>query len=208
MQIYDEKYFQNEWVEKSEHTLERFTALIPKNISQSSSILDIGCGSGRLISLLERQGYQNTVGIDISVSAVKAAKVKKAKFLVASAEEGLPFVSESFDLIFFLDVIEHLRRPYEALQEIYRILSPNGTLILTTPNAGSILRPVLGRRWYALKDVTHLFYFNSFSLHYLLTKVGFEVEKNFTFSGLNVPFINPLLEKLAQGGQLVTVIQK
>ena len=204
---YNEAYFQ-QGVEKQEKTLVRYLELLRSFLSPSATILDIGCGSGRLVKLLKRQGFTRIFGIDIALSALKSSEVEKLNLTLASAEEGLPFASESFDVIFFLDVIEHLRQPFEALQEIYRVLKPDGVLLLTTPNAGSILRPLLGKRWYALRDETHLLYFDSFSLLYLLSKTDFLTEEKFTYSGLDLTGLNFILEKTQQGGQLVVRARK
>jgi SAM-dependent methyltransferase len=46
----------------------------------------------------------------------------------------LPFADESFDLIYSVEVTEHLHRPYDFLKECYRVLKPGGALLVTTPN--------------------------------------------------------------------------
>lgn len=63
-------------------------------------------------------------------------------------EETLPFADDSFDVIFFLDVIEHLSAPKKSLQEIRRVLRKDGYLVVTTPNLATLrnrIRVLLGR---------------------------------------------------------------
>ena len=92
---------------------------------------------------------------------------------------NLPFKDSIFDLIYFTDVIEHLPENTEiqALKEIYRVMKPEGYLILTTPNDKPIytyLDPakyVIGHRHYKIKDIQKMI------------KTGFKVEKIFTAGG-------------------------
>lgn len=208
MQQYNENYFQQDWVEKNEATLRRYLELLPSTLEKSVSLLDVGCGSGRFVKVLKKEGYITTFGVDIALPALSVGKKEKLDLLLASMEKGLPFQSETFDAVFFLDVIEHLQRPYEALLELQRVIKKDGLLLITTPNAGSVLRKLQGKHWYALKDTTHLYYFNMFGLLYLLSKSGFTIEKHFTYSGLNIPALNLVLEKTKQGGQLVVLARK
>jgi SAM-dependent methyltransferase len=50
----------------------------------------------------------------------------------------LPFSNPSFDIVYSIEVIEHLRCPYDFIDECYRILKPNGILIISTPNTLSL----------------------------------------------------------------------
>ena len=208
MEQYNEQYFQQEWVEKKEPTLQRYLDFLPPALSKTAFCLDIGCSTGRLVKLLRGKGYSNTFGIDIALPALTIGKAGGLDLALASAEKGLPFATNAFDVIFFLDVVEHLTRPYEALVEIRRILKDNGLLVITTPNAGSIIRLLLGKRWYALKDKTHLYYFDSFSMTYILAKAGYRIEKKHTYSGLSLAPLNFVLERSQQGGQLTILAKK
>lgn len=62
-------------------------------------------------------------------------KIPKASFFVGSVN-NLPFEDNSFDVVIFLAVLEHIPKDTEpqALAEIHRVLKPNGLLILETPN--------------------------------------------------------------------------
>jgi SAM-dependent methyltransferase len=88
--------------------------------------LDIGCGSG----------YGTTgVGIDVSAEALVWARqhFPAARFLQASADR-LPFADGSFDLLTAFEVIEHLERWPDLLSEAKRVLTPQGVLLVSTPN--------------------------------------------------------------------------
>jgi len=101
-------------------------------------LLDIGCGRGTLLAALRATSSASLsrtfVGVDISEVAVRAVRAAGFEADVASLASGLPFPDESFDIVIFGEVIEHLYDPDAALLEISRILKRDGRLILTTPN--------------------------------------------------------------------------
>lgn len=78
-------------------------------------------------------GLQDAVGIDV--------RSGMGVTVFASAEH-LPFRNERFDLVFAGEVIEHLDHPLQALRDWTRVLGPNGTMIMSTPN-GLLVTP----RW-------------------------------------------------------------
>ncbi|MGD9231784.1 MAG: class I SAM-dependent methyltransferase, partial [Desulfobacterales bacterium] len=79
------------------------------------SILDIGCGTGKHLAQLRKKKLK--VGIEVTIEWFKRKIDSDAKYLLASAFE-LPFKSQSFDTVLMIDVIEHLKFPSDALQEI------------------------------------------------------------------------------------------
>jgi ubiquinone/menaquinone biosynthesis C-methylase UbiE len=100
--------------------------------------LDIGCGSGDLLEALTMRLPAHTyVGSDISAGRVRLAQERLGQraALVQIGTGTLPFATGSFDLVFITEVIEHLKDPKHLLDEVYRILTPQGRLILTTPNS-------------------------------------------------------------------------
>jgi SAM-dependent methyltransferase len=87
-----------------------------KNIN---NVIDIGCGEGFIINCLKLPAI---VGVDISKNALKIAKDKNQKYnLCAGSVYNLSFKKSSFDLVIATEVLEHLREPNLALQEIRRV---------------------------------------------------------------------------------------
>jgi 2-polyprenyl-3-methyl-5-hydroxy-6-metoxy-1,4-benzoquinol methylase len=182
-----------------DQVVDRFTS--------GARILDVGCATGTLGSVLRARGHPGITGIDISEHAVEAARgAGYDRAILADIQESVPLADSCFDAIFALDVIEHLRRPFDGLQEMRRLLVPGGILILTTPNANSVLRPILGRRW-ALRDESHIFYFTRFTLGHLLATTGFRVERLVTRSYRYGP-LGRLLSLAGSGGQLLALARK
>jgi len=107
--------------------------LIYEQISNTKNleILDVGCGSGGTSTAFRQFG--NVTGIDFSSLALKFAKNKGLANVVRSTSTSIPFRSEKFDIITVLDVIEHIKDDKSVLKEIWRLLKPNGIIILTVP---------------------------------------------------------------------------
>lgn len=95
-------------------------------------LLDLGCGTGANLSLLERHG--ELCGLDASSEALRYAASRDAsRRLVEGIANRMPFRDATFDVITALDVIEHLQADHGALLEVGRLLRPNGRLIATVP---------------------------------------------------------------------------
>ena len=76
-------------------------------------------------------------GIDVSAEAVNLCKKRKVPAIQLNVDKAvLPFQNEFFDAVICGEIIEHLFDPDHLLEEVHRILSADGKLILTTPNLG------------------------------------------------------------------------
>ena len=103
-------------------------------LATAARVLDIGCGTGYGTAELAQRARSAT-GIDISADAIVYARqhYPTAAFVAASAT-SVPFPAASFDLITAFEVIEHLENWHELLIEVRRLLHPNGTFLVSTPN--------------------------------------------------------------------------
>lgn len=148
--------------------------LLPNNYSIA---LDVGCGEGLWLNSLSKE----KVGLEIDRRKAKIARERGYNIIVGDVH-SLPFKKEIFDLVTFLEVIEHLDSPIQALREISRVLETNGKLILTTPNLQDPLRILFNLVPHKIKPWTktyeiHFEGWDYITLRDLLFHVGFEVEK-------------------------------
>ena len=148
-----------------------------KILKDEVKALDIGCGRGEWISLLNENGF-NARGIDINESMVRLASQKGLNAAVNDALGELRSLDEnSIDIITAFQVVEHIKFDdvLELIKEAKRVLAPCGILILETPNPENIM---VGTQWFYL-DATHKKPIPcerlSFATHY------YGLERNFIF---------------------------
>jgi 2-polyprenyl-3-methyl-5-hydroxy-6-metoxy-1,4-benzoquinol methylase len=187
---------------------ERVLEIFKKNVPKNAKILDAGCAFGDLLALLDNNNYQ-TYGIDISKYALeKARKITKAQLLLGDLNDTLPYTSNFFDVIFALDIIEHLESPYKFLLELRRVLKMGGILFIQTPNINSIFERFTKDMWFGYRDETHLYLFNRKNIKFLLEKSGYSIFCNQTISAPFPYFIRSLVKNTDIGGNLWVVARK
>ena len=107
-------------------------------------VLEVGCGVGAQTEIIARQNPNTQfVSIDISEASLQMAKeriatqgLQNVNFAVADAEQ-LDFPANRFDHVFVCFVLEHLPNPAIVLQELKRILKPQGTITVVEGDHGS-----------------------------------------------------------------------
>ena len=116
----------------------KFTPLDSKHLTGFT--LDAGCGSGHFV-----QVFRNVIGLDIDIRKLRYLKLVKRirNPLVLGSAEYLPFKDEIFEQVMCSEVIEHISESDKIFKEFCRVLKPSGKLILTTPNYGSFIWPLL-----------------------------------------------------------------
>jgi 2-polyprenyl-3-methyl-5-hydroxy-6-metoxy-1,4-benzoquinol methylase len=100
-------------------------------------LLDIGCGDGAFASRFQELGF-TVYGIDLTPDQISIAQRRGLSARVHDLSSGtLPYPGEFFTVVFAGEVIEHLVDTTSFLKELYRVLKPGGSVILTTPNLAS-----------------------------------------------------------------------
>lgn len=133
--------------------LRRLDKLIYFKGQQIYSVLDVGCGPGYFLSVLQESYPQfHLVGIDIEHDLLEAAKERTKQIpLFQSSAQDLPFAENSFDLLFCNQVVEHLPEPIHFFQEAQRVLRPQGLLMFSTPNLAGLAARWLGTDWSGIR---------------------------------------------------------
>ena len=115
---------------------QRFRAAI-SYVEPGSRVCDVGCGLEAGFLRYARSRIQSSVGLDY-----QRLRSLDAQWLVqCDLTRGIPLKSGRFDHTVMLAVLEHLEDPTPMLAEIFRILAPGGSLIMTWPNL--IVDPIL-----------------------------------------------------------------
>jgi 2-polyprenyl-3-methyl-5-hydroxy-6-metoxy-1,4-benzoquinol methylase len=145
-----------------------FRGWLPHN--RQSRLLEVACGSGRMLYFLKSHGFSNIAGVDLSPEQVRIARQVCDDVRQGDAIAYLKEYPSTFDVIIGLDIVEHFRKEevLDFLDACYAALKPGGRLILQTPNADS---PWGAAHRY--NDLTHELGFNPNALSRIVALVGF-----------------------------------
>lgn len=124
-------------------------------------VLDLGCGDGVIMHSLLNQKLvspNSIIGVDNSNIRIESAKnlIGNGVKIVNGNAINLPFVDHSFDLVYSLMVMEHLKDDSKYAREIYRVLKPKGMTVILT-----VIKKNWGISWYRkdgkfILDPTHV----------------------------------------------------
>ena len=121
---------------------------------QGRRVLDAGSGTGFGALMLAEAGAAHVVGIDNDAPAVEQASAgcsHNIEFTVGDVA-AIPFGDASFDVVTCMEVIEHVEDPERVLDELQRVLKPDGLLLLSTPNRDVV---VPGNRFHVHEFTPH-----------------------------------------------------
>lgn len=148
-------------------------------------LVDLGCGEGITLERIHNSfPDKSAVGIDFLDQNVEICRAHGL-----TAQKGdlyrLPIGADSVDVVLFLEVLEHLRHPDQALREIYRILKPGGKAVVIVPNDRTFYwaRILTLRFREASYDPGHLLQWTPKMLEDALVQSGFSIQctKNLPF---------------------------
>jgi SAM-dependent methyltransferase len=126
---------ENYWFQRH---LVAYKYLLP--LVEGKSVLDLGCGEGYGVDLLATRA-EEAVGVDLAPEALYHARRTyrrgNLRFLYMDINQ-LGLEDDSFDVVCSLQVIEHLHDTHPFMQEIMRVLKPEGICVLSTPNKALI----------------------------------------------------------------------
>jgi SAM-dependent methyltransferase len=155
--------------------------VIEKYCLNFQSMLEIGCGTGYVLTCLSKRFPCSTLyGSEVFISGLSfaAARLPYTKFMQMDAR-NIPFDSE-FDLIGAFDVLEHIKEDEKVLTQICMALKPNGLMLLTVPQHAWLWSPydeyAFHERRYAAAD-----------LHQKIEAAGFYVVRSTSFVTLLLP---------------------
>ena len=95
--------------------------------------LDIACGSGQVLGAFHRIGCRG-VGFDLSQRRLEYCRRNGIAVLSADMTATLPFEDDSFDLVTLISTLEHVEHPDPFMEEVSRVLAPNGVVVAQIPN--------------------------------------------------------------------------
>lgn len=138
-------------------------------------LLDLGCGCGLLVDSAVKRGW-HAVGVEPDPVSCRYATECLGLDVFGGTLDGAGFEPDSFDVVVSLQVFEHLIDPRTVLDEISRVIKPNGLLVVEVPGADNIGFRLLGRRHRHFAQ-HHLNFFSKQTLARLLEESGYQVQR-------------------------------
>jgi 2-polyprenyl-3-methyl-5-hydroxy-6-metoxy-1,4-benzoquinol methylase len=163
-------------------TREELAPFVP---GTATRLLDIGCGTGGFGRTLRRLGGNRELwGVEPVVPAADLARSVYDEVRTGSfPDPSMDLPRGYFDAVFLLDVLEHMVEPEDALRALHPLVTENGVVVASIPNARhfDVWWPLVrhGRWTYTesgLMDRTHLRWFTSSSMREMFERCGWQVE--------------------------------
>lgn len=157
-------------------TLKQKRNLVAKTIQKDTgSILDIGCGTGAFLKTMRQSGWQIT-GIEPDETARNRAR--ELNSVAALSPVALDEISsDNFDAITLWHVLEHVHDLHGYLENIKRLVKPEGAIFIAVPNYTSYDARYYQSEWAAWDVPRHLYHFSPESMKKLAARHGMQIKK-------------------------------
>lgn len=180
-QVYESLYYPTENSEDSSYLENTSDGILRQVFPQledrvgklrGQRLLDYGCGVGSLLRVSTEFGMQPT-GIETNAQARLTASAAAGAPVYRNLEELCAAEPTAFDVIIMWTVVEHLRRPWEDLARLRRLLVSGGWLLISTINIRCLRARLQRHHWVQYRNPTHFYYFDRRSLAQVIGKAGF-----------------------------------
>ena len=166
-------------------------AIIAPLVPEGANVLDVGCATGSLATLLRDVRGARVIGIEPDPVRAALAAERGIDVRVGVLSPEITQALGVFDVVLYVDVLEHLIDPLGELANALPLIAPGGALIISVPNVAhwsvrwNLLRGRFNYTDTGLMDATHLRWFTRNSIIELLSKAGIKpVSVEYTI-GLN-----------------------
>ena len=158
------------------HTLNRKRKLVQEfTARQKGDILDIGCGIGAFLHSMHECGWETT-GLEPDAMAREKAK-ELYGLQVGNSAKLFELPATTFDAITMWHVLEHVHELHQYLEQLKKILKPDGKLFVAVPNYTSYDAGIYKQFWAAYDVPRHLYHFSPQAMKTLLTSHAMKVEE-------------------------------
>jgi 2-polyprenyl-3-methyl-5-hydroxy-6-metoxy-1,4-benzoquinol methylase len=146
-----------------------------QNHSETSPrILDVGCSNGRFIEVALRNRI-DAWGLELSENAIAAATPAiRSRIYHGDANNIESLGAVKFDIITAFDLVEHLFDPFSFLNNLCKIVTKDGIVVITTPDASSLPRILMGKNWPMLQPFQHTILLSRKASQVLLQKTNYK----------------------------------
>jgi 2-polyprenyl-3-methyl-5-hydroxy-6-metoxy-1,4-benzoquinol methylase len=155
--------------------------LVFRALTPGSTVLDVGCDTGRFGDALSRGKSAIVDGIERDAAAAAQARLRLRQVWQRSVDDAGAFEGLGpYDAVLFLDVLEHLFDPWQVLKNAVSVLRPGGAIHAVVPNVAhvSVVRRLAQGRFdyadFGTMDRTHVRWFTRDSIHACFVGAGLE----------------------------------
>jgi SAM-dependent methyltransferase len=148
-----------------------------RGLPDYARILDVGCGDGFHLDLLQKFGKSSwqLEGIDMSDRAVEMGKLRGLEIHQGTVQ-SMKIPQGTYDLAFMIATIEHVDQPLEVLQAVGKMLKPGGTVVMVTDNTDTLdFKWFQGRHWGGYHFPRHWNLFSPLTIRRLAQEAQLEV---------------------------------
>ncbi len=160
-------------IKAREFEMQKILRIALTHLPKAQTILDIGAGVGLLVKAAQDMDIKAT-GVEPSKSFVQKAKNLFEISLIEGTVPNASLSNDEFDIIFAIDVIEHVTNPVHFLETIRDHLANEGIAVISTPDRGSLIPRILRRKWWHYR-LAHIGYFDRHSFRIAAKKAGFNI---------------------------------
>ena len=160
---------QHFWFRARNQVIATLVSQITAGLTLGYQVLEVGCGTGNVLRVLERVCSSGTViGMDLYAEGLQFAR-QRSSCLLVQGDVHEPPCGARFDLIGLFDVLEHLPDDLHVLRDLRRLLVPGGRLLLTVPSHPSL--------WSYFDEVScHCRRYQLAELKSKMIQTGFQIE--------------------------------
>jgi len=146
-------------------------------------LLDVGCGGGVFLARMRELGW-DVRGVEPDPEAAALGRRELGLDIFVGELEQAGFSERSFDAVTLNHMIEHVHDPVRLLRHAWRLVRPNGRLVVITPNVTSLAHRLHRRSWYCLDPPRHLLLFSRQTLGLCAQQAGIHASELRTSSRL------------------------
>lgn len=165
----DSQYLEEEKLFKN--IFEKRANIIDK-LGFKGKILEVGCSTGLLLSILKNKGW-DVMGVEVSKKSAKKAEERGIRVILDDFVKIK--TNQKYDAVIFNHTLEHLENPIQVLKKAENLLNKGGLLYIDLPNFDSLTAKTLKANWPLLLPQEHLWHFTLKSLQILLQDLGFKI---------------------------------
>ncbi|MDP4267607.1 MAG: class I SAM-dependent methyltransferase [Bacteroidota bacterium] len=175
--LYKDSYFTyEEEIENIKSTYGSYIKKLDPYLEDKSKILEVGCGNGFILEKARELGYRAVYGVEPSIHAVQNSSDSiKSHIIVDVLKEGL-FEANSFDVICFFQVLDHIPDPTIFIKTCYDYLKKGGVILCITHNIDSLQSKILKEKS-PIVDIEHTCLFNKKTLRRIFEINNFNILK-------------------------------